>query len=108
MSCAGAPISADSGGAYLEKYGLPREIGGNFICENDKPVLPKDCQGREFRSEAELMTFWRQHQLPVGIVYFKCANDKPYIPAIQLETWKRLEQSNPTCTDSRGRRRPCV
>ncbi|WP_281356425.1 hypothetical protein [Pelistega suis] len=28
------------GGSYLKNYGLPREIGGNFICENGKPKLP--------------------------------------------------------------------
>ncbi|WP_294035896.1 hypothetical protein, partial [uncultured Moraxella sp.] len=67
-------IPASDGGAYLEQYGLPPEIGGNFICENGKPKLPKDCQGREIRSEAEMIAFWQKHQLPIGLKYFECVN----------------------------------
>lgn len=106
--CTTSPLSADTGNSYLQYHGLPLEIKGNFACKGDIPVLPKDCQGREFRSEAELRVFWEKHQLPVGIVYFGCANGKPYIPAIQLEEWKKMERVKPTCKDERGRKRPCV
>lgn len=88
--------------------GLPRAIGGNFICENGKPVLPKDCQGREIRSEAEFIAFWEKHQLPIGLKYFECVNGSPRIPDIQLKYWQGEEAIKPTCKDARGRKRPCV
>ncbi|MDY3331559.1 MAG: hypothetical protein SOX43_06340 [Pelistega sp.] len=96
------------GGSYLKNYGLPREIGGNFICDGDTPKLPKDCQGREIRSEAEFIAFWQKHQLPIGLKYFECVNGQPRIPAIQLEAWKIAEEEKPSCKDARGRKRPCV
>lgn len=108
LGCQKEMIPASDGGAWLEHYGLPREIGGNFICENGKPKLPKDCQGREIRSEAQFIAFWEKHQLPIGLKYFECVNGQPRIPAIQLETWKQMERENPTCKDSRGHKRPCV
>ncbi|STY91086.1 Uncharacterised protein [Moraxella bovis] len=96
------------GHSYLKMYNLPLEIGGNFICDGDTPKLPKDCQGREIRSETQFIAFWEKHQLPIGLKYFECVNGQPRIPAIQLETWKQMEREKPTCKDSRGRKRPCV
>ncbi|OPH37916.1 hypothetical protein [Moraxella equi] len=93
---------------YLDDYGLPREIGGNFICDGDTPKLPKDCQGREIRSEAELNAFTTKHQLPLALNDFICKNGVPIIPVKDLEYWKRHESIMPTCKDSRGRKRPCV
>ncbi|MGK8250161.1 hypothetical protein [Moraxella lacunata] len=52
FDCQKGFIHAHEGNSYPEKHGLPREIGGNFICDGDAPKLPKDCQGREIRSEA--------------------------------------------------------
>ncbi|NOL51102.1 hypothetical protein [Pelistega suis] len=103
--CQGEQIS---GLGFLDRYGLPREIGGNFICDGDTPKLPKDCQGKEFRSEAELRAYWEKYQLPVGLIHFDCTSGTPRIPAIQLETWKQDEKYDPTCKDARGRKRPCV
>lgn len=103
--CQGEQIS---GLGFLDKYGLPREIGGNFICDGDTPKLPKDCQGREIRSEAELNAFTTKHQLPLALNDFICKNGVPTIPTQDLEYWKRTESNNPTCKDSRGRKRPCV
>ncbi|MDH2274423.1 hypothetical protein [Moraxella porci] len=101
-------IPASDGGAYLEQYGLPREIGGNFICENGKPALPKDCQGREIRSEAELNAYTTKYQLPQGTIVYDCSTGVPKIPAEFMPMMKALEEEKPTCTDSRGRKRPCV
>ena len=108
FGCDNYPIKASEGSGYLKSYGLPPEIGGNFICDGDTPKLPKDCQGREFRSEAELRAYWEKYQLPVGLVHFDCTSGTPRIPAIQLETWKQDEKYDPTCKDARGRKRPCV
>ncbi len=93
---------------FLDRYGLPREIGGNFICDGDTPKLPKDCQGKEFRSEAELRAYWEKYQLPVGLKYFDCSTGKPTVPAERLEAWQMYESQSPTCKDARGRKRPCV
>lgn len=106
--CQDEIIPASDGGAYLEQYGLPPEIGGKFICENGKPKLPKDCQGREFRSEAELRVFWEKYQLPVGLRHFDCSKGKPTVPIERLEAWQMYEAQKPTCKDARGRKRPCV
>ncbi|AWY21179.1 hypothetical protein LP123_02230 [Moraxella bovis] len=103
--CQGEKIS---GLGFLDRYGLPREIGGNFICENGKPKLPKDCQGREIRSEAEFIAFWEKHQFPIGLPYYDCVNGIPKVKAEHLQYWKTKEKYNPTCKDSRGRKRPCV
>ncbi|UTO05421.1 hypothetical protein NKT77_01835 [Moraxella sp. FZLJ2107] len=103
--CQGEQIS---GLGFLDKYGLPREIGGNFICDGDTPKLPKDCQGREIRSEAEFIAFWQRHQFPIGLPYYDCVNGVPKVKAEHLQYWKIKEASNPTCKDSRGRKRPCV
>ncbi len=89
-------------------YNLPLEIGGNFICDGDTPKLPKDCQGREIRSEAELNAYTTKYQLPQGMIIYDCSTGTPKILSHQLEYWKRTESNNPTCKDSRGRKRPCI
>ena len=105
----GSLILASQGDNYLSTYGLPTEIGGNFICEGgDTPKLPKDCQGKEFRSEAELRAYWEKYQLPVGLVFFDCNAGIPTVPKDVLSSWQRHEAINPTCKDARGRKRPCV
>ncbi|STZ63991.1 Uncharacterised protein [Moraxella lacunata] len=106
--CDGEIMKANEGNSYLKKYGLPLEIGGNFICENGKPKLPKDCQGREFRSEAELRVYWEKHQLPVGLIRFDCSSGTPKVRPQGMKFWQEEEQLMPTCKDSRGRKRPCV
>ncbi len=106
--CTGSSLSAGTGESYLSHHGLPLEIGGNFICENGKPKLPKDCQGKEFRSEAELRVYWEKYQLPVGLRHFDCSTGKPTVPLERLEAWQEYEAQEPTCKDARGRKRPCV
>ncbi|STZ03590.1 hypothetical protein [Moraxella equi] len=107
-TCKNNVIHAHEGNSYLEKYGLPLEIGGNFICDGDTPKLPKDCQGREFRSEAELRVYWEKHQLPVGYVWWECHNGIPKVAPSSIKGWSQMESANPTCKDSRGHKRPCV
>ena len=107
-SCKGDILQPSGGIYYLERNGLPPEIGGNFICENGKPKLPKDCQGREIRSEAELNAYTTKYQLPQGTIVYDCSTGVPKIPAEFMPMMKALEEENPTCTDSRGRKRPCV
>lgn len=107
-TCERDPLAAVEGDKYLENNGLPVEIKGNFICENGKAELPKDCQGREFRSEAELRVFWEKHQLPVGLVYFDCGGGQPKVRSFSTELWKSKEKRMPTCKDERGRKRPCI
>ncbi|STZ63347.1 Uncharacterised protein [Moraxella lacunata] len=85
FDCQKGFIHAHEGNSYLEKHGLPREIGGNFICDGDAPKLPKDCQGREIRSEAELNAFTTKLQLPLALNDFICKNGVPTIPVKDLE-----------------------
>ncbi|OPH37921.1 hypothetical protein [Moraxella equi] len=108
LGCQKEIIPASDGGAWLEHYNLPPEIGGNFICDGDTPKLPKDCQGREIRSEAEFIAFWQKHQFPIGLPYYDCVNGVPKVKAEHLQYWKTKEKYNPTCKDARGHKRPCV
>ena len=108
FKCTGSTLSAGTGSSYLSYHGLPLEIGGNFICDGDAPKLPKDCQGREIRSEAELNAYTTKHQLPQGTIVYDCSTGTPKIPAEFMPMMKRLEAEKPTCKDSRGRKRPCV
>lgn len=107
------PILQADGAAYLQKHGLPSQIGGNYICMDGIPVLPKDCQGEPFVSEQALVAYWTKYQLPIGYMHWVCDQGVPKLDLTEgtgwhLQKWQEFEGVYPTCQDERGRRRPCL
>ncbi|MCP2041397.1 putative small secreted protein [Neisseria sp. HSC-16F19] len=92
---------------YHKHYGLPMDIRGNFICEGNKPALPMSCEGKRL-GMAELRAYWDKYQLPAGLVYFDCSTGIPKVRPQGLEWWQQQERLEPTCKDSRGRKRACI
>ena len=79
-ACEGDGLIVESqANRFWEKSNLP-EGTLYFLCEGDKEVLPKDCEGNSLTTP-QLRRYWKKYDLPVGTKEFDCRNGVPSVPA---------------------------
>ena len=68
----------ESGSNYFwERSNLPKGTL-YFICDGDKELLPKDCQGNSLTTP-EIRRYWKKYNLPAGTTEFDCSSGVPKV-----------------------------
>lgn len=74
------PIPKSSANAFWRDNNLPKGTL-YYICEGDKALLPKDCQGKPLTTP-ELRRYWKKYNLPIGSKEFNCSNGIPNLSRV--------------------------
>lgn len=79
FACGGGGIIGESSRYQFWKESNLPEGTLYFLCEGDKEVLPKDCEGNSLTTP-QLRRYWKKYDFPVGTKRFDCRNGVPSVP----------------------------
>ncbi|MFT5097081.1 MAG: hypothetical protein ACI9JO_001103 [Psychrobacter okhotskensis] len=74
------PVPKSQANFFWKENNLPKGTL-YYVCEGDKAVLPRDCQGKSLTTP-ELRSYWKKYDLPVGLKKFNCSSGVPKDPRL--------------------------
>lgn len=70
-------LAKSSANQYWKEKNLP-EGTLYYICEGNRALLPKDCQGNSLTTP-QIRRYWKKYDLPVGTTEFDCSSGVPKV-----------------------------